>query len=62
MLFLSTLHDFVSPQPTTAPQDTRTEGTDTGSDDINKRTAPPESTFKKLRPQKSRYSLLRDEL
>lgn len=50
-------------QPTTAApaEAIQTETTEEGNDD-SKRTAPPESTFKKLRPPKSRYSLLRDEL
>lgn len=31
-------------------------------EEIKKRTAPPESTFKKLAPSRNRYTLIRDEL
>ncbi|XP_065888707.1 endoplasmic reticulum resident protein 44-like [Dysidea avara] len=48
------------PDPTQAPEVTQPQ--DGGDDDASKQTAPPESTFRKLRPAKSRYSLLRDEL
>ena len=50
-------------QPTTAAEAAQTQAADTQTDNnIDKRTAPPESTFKKLLPAKSRYTLLRDEL
>ena len=51
-----------TPQPTEAPETAQAHTGGNTVDDTNRQTAPPESTFRKLRPAKSRYSLLRDEL
>jgi len=59
---LSTL-SFSTLQPTQAPEEvTQPQAGGDAVDHANRQTAPPESTFRKLRPAKSRYSLLRDEL
>ena len=50
--------------PSHSVQPTEEETPSVESSDKEKRSAPPESTFKKLKPDKDRYTLLRqrDEL